>query len=154
LTWLRPDGKIPIGSLPIAPTTVKLTSRSEYALLALVHLARNEAKGYLPVQSIAAAQQIPPRFLEQILLTLKRGRYVRSLKGQKGGYSLAKPAARITLAEVIRLFDGALAPTESASKYFYEATPIEKERQLLRVFKEIRDLVSARLERTTIADVS
>jgi len=133
---------------------VKLTSRSEYALLALVHLARNEAKGYLPVQSIAAAQQIPPRFLEQILLILKRAHYVHSLKGQKGGYSLAKPASRITLAEVIRLFDGALAPTESVSKYFYETTPIEKERRLLRVFKEVRDLVSNRLEGTTIADVS
>jgi Rrf2 family cysteine metabolism transcriptional repressor len=132
---------------------VKLTSRSEYALLALVHLARNEAKGYLSVQSIAAAQQIPPRFLEQILLTLKRARYVRSLKGQRGGYSLAKPASRITLAEVIRLIDGALAPTESVSKYFYETTPIEKERQLLRVFKDIRDFVSARLEKTTLADV-
>jgi Rrf2 family cysteine metabolism transcriptional repressor len=133
---------------------VKLTSRSEYALLALVHLARHEAKGYLPVQSIADAQGIPPRFLEQILLTLKRARYVRSLKGQKGGYCLSRPADRITLAEVIRLIDGALAPTESVSKYFYETTPIEKERKLLRVFKEIRDVVSARLEGTTIADVS
>jgi Rrf2 family protein len=132
---------------------MKLTSRSEYALLALVHLARGEPEVFVPVQAIAAAQGIPPKFLEQILLTLKRARYVRSLKGQRGGYCLAKPARRITLAEVIRLFDGALAPTESVSKYFYETTPIEKEKPLLRVFKEIRDLVSARLESTTIADV-
>ena len=133
---------------------MKLTSRSEYALLALVHLARNEAKGYLPVQAIGAAQGIPPRFREQILLTLKRARYVRSLKGQRGGYCLARPADRITLAEVVRLIDGALAPTESVSKYFYETTPIEKERKLVRVFRQIRDLVSERLENTTIADVS
>lgn len=133
---------------------MKLTSRSEYALLALVHLARHEAEGYVPVQSIAEAQGIPARFLEQILLALKRARYVRSLKGQHGGYCLARPADRITLAEVIRSIDGALAPTESVSKYFYETTPIEKERKLLRVFREIRDLVSGRLEGTTIADVS
>lgn len=133
---------------------LKLTSRSEYALLALVHLARHADEGYLPVQAIAAAQRIPPRFLEQILLTLKRGRYVRSLKGQHGGFCLARPAEKITLAEVIRLIDGALAPTESASRYFYEATPIEKERKLLRVFKEIRDVVATRLEETTLADVS
>ena len=133
---------------------MKLTSRSEYALLALVHLARNAAGGYVPVQSIAEAQGIPARFLEQILLALKRARYVRSLKGQHGGYCLASPADRITLAEVIRSIDGALAPTESASKYFYATTPIEKERKLLRVFREIRDLVSSRLEGTTIADVS
>jgi Rrf2 family protein len=133
---------------------MRLTFRSEYALLALVHLARRGGAGWVPVQTIAEAQRIPARFLEQILLTLKRARYVRSMKGQRGGYELARPAAKITLAEVIRLFDGALAPTESVSRYFYEPTPIEKEKALLRVFKEIRDQVSARLEGTTIADVT
>lgn len=132
---------------------MRLTYRSEYALLALVHLARHADEGYLPVQSIATAQGIPPKFLEQILLTLKRSKHVRSLKGQHGGYRLARPAERITLAEVIRLFDGALAPTESVSRYFYEATPIEKEKSLLRVLKRIRDLVSDVLESTTVADV-
>lgn len=132
---------------------MRLTSRSEYALLALVHLARHEREDYLSVQSIAAAQNIPPKFLEQILLTLKRARYVRSLKGQRGGYRLARPARKITLAEIIRLIDGALAPTESVSKYFYEPTPIEKERSLLRVFREVRDHISNKLEGTTLADV-
>jgi Rrf2 family protein len=132
---------------------VKLTSRSEYALLALVHLARNDGDGYLTVQSIADAQEIPPRFLEQILLALKRARYVRSLKGQGGGYALAKPAKSITLAEIVRLFDGALAPTESVSRFFYESTPIEKEKKLLRLFRKIRDEIANALEKTTIADV-
>ena len=133
---------------------MKLTTRSEYALLALVHLARHSEEGYLSVQSIADAKAIPAKFLEQILLTLKHARYVRSLKGQRGGYRLARPANKVSLAEIIRLFDGALAPTESVSKYFYESTPIEKERSLLRVFKEIRDMVSAKLEQTTLADVA
>ena len=133
---------------------MRLTSRSEYAMLALVFLCRNESKGFVSVEAIGAAQGIPPRFLEQILLTLKRARYVRSLKGQRGGYCLARPADRITLAEVIRLIDGALAPTESVSKYFYESTPIEKERKVVRVLKEIRDFVAQRLEKTTIADVA
>ena len=133
---------------------MRLSHRSEYALLALVHLARHQEEGFLTVQAIAEAQGIPAKFLEQILLTLKRARYVRSMKGQRGGYHLARPAGKITLAEVIRLFDGALAPTESVSRYFYEPTPIEKERSLLRVFKEIRDQVSARLEATTVADVA
>jgi Rrf2 family cysteine metabolism transcriptional repressor len=132
---------------------MRLTSRSEYALLALVHLARHDKEGYLSVQSIALAQEIPPKFLEQILLSLKRAHYVRSIKGQKGGYALAKLPKKIALAEVIRLFDGALAPTDSASEYFYEHTPVEKERKLLAVFREIRDYVSKTLERTTLADV-
>ena len=132
---------------------LRLTSRSEYALLALVHLARREREGLISVQAIAAARDIPPKFLEQILLTLKRARYVRSQKGQHGGYALARPAKDISLAEIVRLIDGALAPTESVSKYFYEATPVEKEKKLVRVFRDIRDYVSKRLEGTSLADV-
>ena len=133
---------------------MKLTSRSEYALLALVYLNRHEGEGFVSVETIALAQGIPHKYLEQILLALKRAKYLHSSKGQHGGYRLAKPANKITLAEVVRLFDGALAPTESVSEYFYESTPIEKEKSLIRVFKEIRDYVSNKLERTTLADVS
>jgi Rrf2 family protein len=132
---------------------MKLTSRSEYALLALVYLARHNTNGYVSAETIADAQSIPPKFLEQILLALTRAKYLRSSKGQHGGYRLAKPAEKITLAEVIRLLDGALAPTESVSTYFYESTPIEKEDNLVRVFKDIRDYVSNKLETTTLADV-
>ena len=73
--------------------------------------------------------------------------------GSRGGYQLAKPAEAVTLAEIVRLFDGALAPTESTSKYFYKPSPIEKERRLLRLFREIRYLVSNHLEAATIADM-
>ena len=131
-----------------------LSSRSEYALLALVHLARHAGNGFVSVQTIATAQGIPPKFLEQILLVLKLSKYLRSSKGKHGGFCLARPASKISLAEVIRLFDGALAPTESVSKYFYESTPVERERKLVRVFKEVRDLVAHKLEKTTLADVS
>jgi Rrf2 family cysteine metabolism transcriptional repressor len=132
---------------------MKLTARSEYALLALVHLARQNPAQVVSADSIARAKAIPPKFLEQILLTLKRAKYLRSTKGQRGGYQLAKPADTVTLAEIIRLFDGALAPTQSTSKYFYQPSPVEKERRLLRLFREIRDLVSNRLEAATIADM-
>ncbi|HEX5854489.1 MAG TPA: Rrf2 family transcriptional regulator [Thermoanaerobaculia bacterium] len=132
---------------------MKLTRRSEYALLALLHLARAKGEGYVAVSAIAEAQGLPPQFLEQLLMALKRARLVKSRKGPHGGYRLARPAEKISLAEVIRLLDGALAPTESVSTYFYEPTPVEREKRLLRVFKEIRDHVSARLEKTTLADV-
>lgn len=133
---------------------MKLTARSEYALLALVYLARRPAEDYLSVETIASAQKIPKKFLEQILLLLKQSRYVRSCKGPRGGYQLAKPADKIVLAEIVRLLDGALAPTESVSHYFYKSTPIEKEKALLRVFQDIRDFVADKLEGTTLADVS
>ncbi len=133
---------------------MKLTRRSEYALLALIHLARAKGEGYVAVAAMAEAQGLPPKFLEQLLMALKRGGFVRSQKGPHGGYRLARPAEKISLAEVIRLLDGALAPTESVSTYFYESTPVEREKRLLRVFKEIRDFVSGKLEKTTLADVS
>jgi Rrf2 family transcriptional regulator, cysteine metabolism repressor len=132
---------------------MKLTARSEYALLALVYLARNQSDEYISIDTIAKAQGIPPKFLEQLMLALKRAHFLRSTKGQHGGYALAKLPTQITLAEVIRLFDGALAPTESVSENFYESTPIEKEKSLTAVFKDIRDYVSNKLELTTIADV-
>ena len=132
---------------------MKLTLRSEYALLALLFLARKESAGYISVQKIAKAQGIPQRFLEQILLVLKRGHFLSSVKGQQGGYRLAKDPADISLAEIIRFFDGALAPTESVSKYFYESTPVEKEKKLTKVFKDIRDYVSDRLENTSLKDL-
>jgi Rrf2 family protein len=133
---------------------MKLTSRSEYALLALVYLARRKPGEVASVETIARAQGIPPKFLEQILLALKRAKLLSSVKGQRGGYRLAKPPAKISLAEVVRLFDGALAPTDSVSRYFYESTPVEKEKSLLRVFKEIRDFVADKLEQTSLADVA
>ena len=132
---------------------MKLTSRCEYAMLALIYLGRQKTGMLLSVDVIARTQNIPPKFLEQIMLTLKRAKYVRSAKGRNGGYQLAKPMERITLAEIVRLFDGAIAPTESVSKYFYEPTPIEQEDQLVQVFREIRDWAAQKLETTTIGDV-
>jgi Rrf2 family protein len=132
---------------------MKLTTRSEYGLLALVYLARHKDQGFISIETIAKAQGIPPKFLEQLMLALKRAHFLRSTKGQRGGYALSKEPDQITLAEVIRLFDGALAPTESVSENFYESTPIEKEKKLTKVFKDIRDYISQKLEKTTIADV-
>jgi Rrf2 family cysteine metabolism transcriptional repressor len=132
---------------------MKITTRSQYALLALVYLARNNDKGHISAQKIAGIQGISPKYLEQILFILKRAKFLRGHRGQGGGYILAKPADKINLAEIIRLFDGALAPTESVSVYFYKPTPIEKEESLIEVFREIRDYIADKLENTTLADI-
>lgn len=134
---------------------MKLTSRSEYALLALSYLAQQEkSEVYVRVEAIATANGIPAKFLEQILLVLKRGRYVSSLKGQHGGYRLAKEPASITVAEIIRLLDGPLAPTESVSKNFYRETPIAKNEKLVGLFTAVRDCILNIMENTTLADIS
>lgn len=133
---------------------MKLTNRSEYALLALIFLSRHYSTATnQSVETIAKSQGIPSKFLEQILLALKRAHYLRSTKGQHGGYVLAKPPEQITLAEIIRFFDGPLAPTESVSKYFYESTPIEGEKALVRIFQDIREYIAGKLESTTFANI-
>lgn len=104
---------------------MRLSRKCEYACLALVDLARYDKK-LVKINEISQRQNIPKKFLEQILLILKGAGYVASRRGVNGGYKLAKDPDKITLAEIIRLFDGPLAPVESASEYFYETTPIEK----------------------------
>jgi Rrf2 family transcriptional regulator, cysteine metabolism repressor len=132
---------------------MKLTNRSEYALLAMTELARRQGEGRVSAGALARGQGVPLKFLEQILLSLRRGGLVRSGRGRAGGHELARDPAKITLAEIVRLMDGALAPTESVSRFFYHATPIEREAGLVRVFREVRDLVARKLESTTLAEV-
>ena len=133
---------------------MKLSTRSEYACLALIDLARHHGEGFVSTAVIAERQGVPRQYLEQILLLLKRAGYVRSRRGTGGGYRLARDPASISMAEVIRLLDGALAPVESVSRYFYEPTPISRNPRLLAVFGEIRDFVSDKLESTTFADLA
>lgn len=132
---------------------MKLTRRSEYALLALTYLGRNAGEEWIPLGRIAEGQAIPLRYLEHIVAAMCRAGYLVSSKGQHGGYRLARKPSEITLAEVIRLFDGALAPVESVSKYFYQATPIERETKMLAVLGGIRDYVARTLEGTTLAEI-
>lgn len=132
---------------------MKLTTKSEYALLALVHISRGE-EGGVTTQDIADNYDISKKYLEQILIALRRGGYIKSKRGYKGGHMLAKEPGQIHLAEIIRLMDGALAPVDSVSENFFSNTPLEQEEKVLGVFKDIRDYVSEKLENLTIADVN
>jgi len=132
---------------------MKLTTKSEYSLLALLYLARHEKKGFVKIEDICSAYDIPKKYLEQLMTTLKQNRYIKTRRGALGGYELARPAKKISLAEIFRLVDGALAPTESSSKYFYASTPLEKEKKVIRVLKDIRDFISHKLESISVADL-
>lgn len=132
---------------------MKLTVKSEYACLALLDLAKHYEKGMIKTGDIAKRKNIPKKYLEQILLLLNKAGYVRSKRGIDGGYMLSKNPRHVSLAEIIRLMDGALAPVESVSKYFYHSTPIERSKALVRLMKDIRDYTSTKLENTTFADL-
>lgn len=132
---------------------MKLTKKSEYACLALIDLAKHYDNGYVKIIDISERWSIPRKFLEQILISLKTAGYVKSKKGSEGGYKLTKAPSQIFLAEIIRLLDGPLAPVDSASKYFYENTPVEQHRKLLHVFIDIRNYIALKLEKTSFADL-
>ena len=131
---------------------MRLSRKSEYGCLAMIALAEGYQRGPVRMADIAKRMSIPKKYLEQILLILKGAGYVRSSRGPKGGYRLAKPPRRISLAEIIRLLDGPLAPVESVSKYFYQHSPVEANKGLIRVFKEIRDYAAKKLEHSKLSD--
>lgn len=134
---------------------MKLTVRGEYALRALTVLGQNHHEGVIRIQFISEQQNIPKRFLEQILTDLKSGGFVESRRGIEGGYRLRVPPAQITLAKVIRHIEGALAPVSCVSENFYQKCSCPDERQcaLRSVMKELRDVIVTHLEGVTVADL-
>jgi Rrf2 family cysteine metabolism transcriptional repressor len=133
---------------------MRLSTRGEYASRAMLELSLHWPQRFLHIRDISSAQHIPERFLEQILLLLKRAGYLRSRKGPKGGYVLAKPPSQITVAEVIRVMDGPLAPIDCVSVTAHEVCPLEGSCGLRWLWKDVRDSVAGILERTTFAQVA
>lgn len=136
---------------------MKLSNRSEYALRALLVLGRDyqEDDSVVRIQEISAQQNIPKRFLEQILNDLKSARVVESKRGVAGGYRLSRAPEEITLAEVLRHMEGALAPIGCVSQGFYEkcTCPDEARCAIRSVMKEARDAVVQVVERVTLGEL-
>jgi Rrf2 family protein len=132
---------------------MRLTTKSEYSILALAYIARHGGRKFVKIEEICSRCDISKKYLELLLTILRQGRYIRTRRGTSGGYMLARPASKITIAEIIRLMDGPLAPIEAVSKYFYAERPLAREKKIMRVFREIRDYIADRLESLTLADV-
>jgi len=133
--------------------SMKLSKKTEYACLALIDLSESYRDKVVKIQDISLRRKIPKKYLEQILLLLKNSGYVESIRGVNGGYKLIKEPSQISLAEIIRLIDGPLAPVGSVSKYFYESTPIEQSKKMMGVLRDIRDYISDIMETTTFEDL-
>jgi Rrf2 family protein len=137
---------------------MKLTKRGEYALRALIDLAIAPQAGrqMLSQKEIAAKENIPLPFLEQIFLQLREAGLVDGKRGKGGGFFLAKPANNITLAEVVRLIDGPLAPISCASMTAYAkcGCPDEAHCGLRMIMLDVRNSISNILDRYTLAQVA
>jgi Rrf2 family protein len=131
-----------------------LSARGKYGLKAMIHLAEAEGQGGVQGAAIADTQQIPKKFLDTILLELKNNGLVHSKKGKGGGYSLAKPAARISVGQIVRILDGPLAAIACASHTAYRACsdcPDEATCRIRWVMAQVRDATAEILDNTSLA---
>ncbi len=134
---------------------MKLSVRGEYALRALLVLGRHYGENVVRIQTISDQQNIPKKFLEQILNDLKSLGAVESRRGASGGYRLARPPQHITLGSVVRHIEGALAPVSCVSDRFYErcTCPDEARCPIRSVMKDVRTAVVDIMDHTTLADM-
>ena len=134
---------------------MKLSLRGEYALRALIVLGLNYGDSVVRIHSISEQQNIPKRFLEQILNDLKSAGVVESRRGMAGGYRLSKPPEHISLAQVIRHIEGPLAPVNCVSEKFYArcSCPDESKCGIRSVMKEVRDAIVKILEGVSVAEL-
>jgi Rrf2 family protein len=134
-----------------------LSRKSKYGLKALLALAQREDRGPVLISELADRDAMPKKFLEAILLELKRHGVVESRKGKGGGYFLRRKPAEITFGEVIRVFDGPLAAVPCVSKLAYMkcAECVDEQTCGVRLaMKDVRDATAHILDNTTLADVN
>ena len=133
---------------------MRVSKKTDYALRALFTLVDHFEGSPIPIRELARRNDVPKRFLEQIMLALKAQGWVKSEPGIRGGYLLAKPPAKITMGEVVRHFDGILAPIECVSVKGYNRCSQEPVCRFRRVFLDARNYVAGIMDRATLADVA
>lgn len=133
-----------------------LSKKTKYAIKALVALGKNEGKPPMQISKIAIEEQIPKKFLEQILLDLRNSGFLYSKKGAGGGYALNKDPKEIYLVHVMRITDGPIAMVPCASFNFYHKCEECKDEitcGIRNVFIDVRDATLKILTETSIADI-
>lgn len=127
---------------------MELSAKVEYALLSLLELASHSVPDNpLKVSEIAAKQNIPERYLEQVLMSLRRGGIVQSLRGAKGGYVLAREAWKITLLDIVLSIEGELNSKENQADQTVERSILQD------VWKEAHTASTAILNQYTLQDL-
>lgn len=133
-----------------------ISQKAKYAFRALFELARQGKERPLLISEIALRRNIPKKFLEQILLDLKRHGIVHSRRGKHGGYNLLKEPSEVTITQVMRIVDGPIAPLPCLSRTAYrrcEDCSDEAACDVRRIFAKAFQASSDILDRTTLADI-
>jgi Rrf2 family protein len=132
---------------------VKVSNRGLYALQALLHLAAVHGRGLVKIHEIAEREDIPEKFLEGILVTLKNARLVASQRGREGGYRLRRPPSEILVGEVVRIMDGPLAPFGDAVELAHRVKTEPRHAGLFDLFLDVRNAAAAILDHTSLAQL-
>ena len=141
--------------LRISVGSMKLSRKSDYALRALMALVERYGHGSAPlsVREIAYRYDVPRKFLEHIMLEMKSQGWVESIPGRDGGFRLAKSPETITMGEVVRHFDGILAPISCVSTSHYEPCSQEGVCRFRRVLLDVRNYIARLMDKSTLATV-
>lgn len=131
---------------------MKISAKGEYAIKAMLDLSMHESSGLVSIQEIASRQSIPQRYLEQVLLQLKRAGLLASKRGAAGGYHLMRTPGEITVGEVLRAVEGAMAPFEVARGPRRGAT--DHGSDLTQLWDDLSNAVSQVIDRMTFGDLA
>lgn len=131
---------------------MRITAKGEYAIKAMLDLALHYEKGLIPIQEIAQRQGIPQRYLEQVLLLLKRAGFLRSRRGSAGGYHLGLAPQEISVGAVLRAIEGSLERAEPGQRGGGRAAS-DHSRELEELWREIAAAVSGVVNRVSFADL-
>ena len=130
---------------------MRLSAKGEYAITALLDLAMHDKEGLQPIQEIAARQGIPQRYLEQVLLQLKRAGLLESRRGSSGGYRLSRPADQVTVGTVLRAVEDSVGGAGAVRRGGGHGPDCMGD--LSDLWREISEAVSAVVDRLTLDDL-
>ena len=133
-----------------------LSKKTKYAIHALLYLAREKKRGPILISEISESENIPKKFLEAILLDLRKAGILESKMGKGGGYYLNKKTSEVNLAEIVRLFDGAIALVPCATHQFYKKCDVCKDEVtcgIRHTMKDVRDATVEKLKTSTLQGI-
>jgi Rrf2 family protein len=133
---------------------MRVSRKTDYALRTMFTLVDHYGGAPIPIRELARRNDVPKRFLEQIMLALKAQGWVDSTAGIRGGYFLAKNPSKITMGEIVRHFDGILAPIDCVSVTGYQRCSQESVCRFRRVFFDARNYVANLMDKSTLAEVA
>ncbi|MGQ9625977.1 MAG: RrF2 family transcriptional regulator [Anaerolineae bacterium] len=132
---------------------MRFSAREQYGLRAMAKLAQCYGQGPVPLAEVAQAEDISLDYLEQVVIPLRRAGLLVSLRGARGGYSLAKEPASVTVGEIIRALEGTIVPIKCVTEE--QCAPCDRQETCVTrsVWEKVRDILAKTLDSTTLSDL-